>query len=119
MSPQTVPRRANRHAETDAVRDTDDDELLAVLDDEDCRAVLAATSEESLTAKEITERCGIPSSTVYRKLDRLTDAGLLCEELRLRRSGKHTREYRRCVDQVVVSLDESGCRLDPASAGGS
>ncbi|WP_158059269.1 winged helix-turn-helix domain-containing protein [Halorussus halophilus] len=86
--------------------------LLETLDDSDCRTVLKATSDESLSAREISEVCGIPLSTTYRKLDLLTEAGLLEERTRLRRSGKHTSEYARQVDDITVSVDaDSGFEL--------
>ena len=96
----TLEQRSERAGRTEPSTAT----LFSVLDDEDCRVVLAATGEEALTAAELGERCDIPSSTVYRKVEQLTEAGLLEERLRVRRSGKHAQEYRRCVDEIVVSL---------------
>lgn len=91
--------------------DGDVEELLAALEDADCRAVLEATGEEALTAGELEEHCDIPSSTVYRKVELLTEVGLLEEQLRVRRSGKHTREYRRRVDQLSLSICSDGTEL--------
>jgi len=87
------------------------EELLAALEDADCRAVLEATGEEALSAAELGEHCDIPSSTVYRKVELLTEAGLLEEQLRVCRSGKHTREYRRKVDTLSLSIDADGTEL--------
>lgn len=86
-------------------------DLLGALEDADCRALLEATGEEALSASELGERCDIPSSTVYRKVEQLTEAGLLEEQLRVSRSGKHTREYRRRVDQISLSIDAGGTEL--------
>ncbi|MBP1987025.1 winged helix-turn-helix domain-containing protein [Halolamina salifodinae] len=86
-------------------------EMLAALDDPDCRSVLEATGEDSLSAKEIVERCEIPSSTAYRKIEQLIDVGLLREQIRVRSSGNHTREYRRSVDHVGLSLGDDGSEL--------
>ncbi|MFB6207484.1 MAG: helix-turn-helix domain-containing protein [Haloglomus sp.] len=82
--------------------------VLSALDDPDCRGILDATGEEALTAREIAEACDLPTSTTYRKLDELTEASLLEERVRLRRSGKHASEYVRAVDDVVVTLGEGG-----------
>jgi DNA-binding transcriptional ArsR family regulator len=82
--------------------------LLEALNDPDCRDILDATSDVALTAAEVSETCDIPLSTTYRKLDHLTDAGLLEEGTRIRNSGKHTSEYRRLVESVIVSLTPSG-----------
>jgi DNA-binding transcriptional ArsR family regulator len=85
--------------------------LLDALDDADCRRILAATDDDALSASEIAETCSLALSTTYRKLDRLTDAGLLSEQLRVCRSGKHTSEYRRAVDDVTVSVSPDGVQL--------
>lgn len=86
-------------------------ELLAVLDDQDCRAVLEATGEEPLTAKEIARSCDLSSSTTYRKIDRLVDAGLLTEGIRISGTGKHASEYSRAVDRVELSIGDTGTEL--------
>lgn len=85
--------------------------VLDALDDEECRAILEATRQESLTAAEISEECDLPSSTAYRKIDCLDDADLLTEELRIRRSGKHVSEYACAVDDVTLSVGDSGVEL--------
>ncbi|MFC6942504.1 helix-turn-helix domain-containing protein [Salinirubellus sp. GCM10025818] len=83
-------------------------QLLNALDDADCRAILDATDEEALTANEVSEAHDLPLSTTYRKLDLLTEAGLLEERTRIRQSGKHASEYTRLVDDVVISLGTRG-----------
>lgn len=82
--------------------------LFEALDDPDCRDILEASTEESLSTKEVSHACNIPLSTTYRKLDRLTAAGLLEESTRIHPDGKHASEYTRVVDDVIVSLDEAG-----------
>ena len=82
--------------------------LLDVLQDPACRDILEATSDEALSANEISETCDLPLSTAYRKLELLTEADMLVERTRIRRSGKHTSEYGRVVEGVVVSVAEPG-----------
>jgi DNA-binding transcriptional ArsR family regulator len=81
--------------------------ILTALEDPDCRALLEATTDEALTASELTDRCEVPRSTTYRKLEQLTEAGLLEERVRLSTDGKHASEYRRTFDDVTISLGES------------
>lgn len=83
-------------------------DVLAALDDDACRAILEATSDESLTAAELSEQCDIPTSTAYRKVEKLTEAGLVDERVRINTSGKHATEYRKCFDDVVVSVADGG-----------
>jgi DNA-binding transcriptional ArsR family regulator len=82
--------------------------LLDAFDDAYCRAIPDATSERALSAREISEACELPLSTTYRKLKQLTDADLLDEGTRICRTGKHASEYRRVVEDVVVSIDAHG-----------
>lgn len=79
--------------------------MLHALQDDDCRAVLDATGETPLSASELAEECDLPLSTAYRKLETLTDTGLLTEQTRLSPDGKHASEYIRAVDEVVVDAD--------------
>ena len=104
-----IPATENRHPEAlseERLRGEELTDLLALLDDPDCRAVLEATGERPMSAKEIVEHCEIPSSTAYRKIDRLLEAGLLQEGIRLRSSGKHTSEYRRCLEHVALTIED-------------
>ena len=94
------------------------EEILGAFDDAGCRKILNATSDEALSAKEIEEACDLAQSTAYRKLDRLTDAGLLEEGLRLRRSGNHTAEYAARLDEFVLSVSPGdGVQLRIAERG--
>lgn len=58
-----------------------------------------------MTAAEIEEACGIPTSTLYRKLDRLADASLVAEGTEIRADGHHATVYRVAFEEVVVDLD--------------
>ncbi|WP_435066948.1 helix-turn-helix domain-containing protein [Haloplanus sp. C73] len=98
--------RYDRRTEETTIDDADDVQaILHALQDDDCRAVLDATGERSLSASELAEQCDLPLSTAYRKLETLTDAGLLTEQTRLSPEGKHASEYARAVDEVVVDAD--------------
>lgn len=79
--------------------------LLDALEDVDCRSILEATSDEPLSASELSDTCDLPLSTTYRKLDKLTEAGLLSEEVRLSHTGKHTSEYVLSVSDVQLTVD--------------
>lgn len=81
------------------------DTLLDALEDQDCRTILEAASGQALSAAELSEACDLPLSTTYRKVDQLADAGLLEEQVRLSRSGKHTNEYILGVENVQFSVD--------------
>jgi DNA-binding transcriptional ArsR family regulator len=101
-----TPPRVERSPDETTVADADEVQaILYALQDDDCRAVLDATGEASLSASELADACDLPLSTTYRKLDTLTEAGLLAERTRLSPDGKHTSEYVRAVDEVLVDAD--------------
>ena len=78
--------------------------LMSALEDADCRAILEATSDEALAAAELCDACDLSSSTAYRKVDLLTEAGLLEESVRLSQSGTHTSEYSLAVSDLEIDL---------------
>lgn len=92
----------------DPLADDDDPELetvLGVLYDEDCRAIVQQL-DEPLTAREIVKRCDIPRSTLYRKLDQLTEASLLYEGTEIREDGSHASRYEIDFREVIVTCDD-------------
>lgn len=86
-------------------RDRQAIETLDLLGDESCRSILRATTGRSMTVSEIEAACEIPSSTAYRKLDRLTSASLLETDVRIGSDGPHATEYRQSVTDLLVTLD--------------
>lgn len=80
-------------------------EICAALDDPDCREIIRRL-EEPMTASELHERCDIPQSTLYRKLELLTDATLLEESTEIRRDGHHASRYSVAFDEIVLELDD-------------
>lgn len=80
--------------------------VLDALDDPDCRSIIRAL-EEPMTATEICDACDLPSSTAYRKLDRLTEADLLTEGTQLRADGHHASVYDVAFEEVVVALESN------------
>lgn len=84
----------------------DIEEVLAILADKDAQTIIR-TLEEPMTAQELHEQCDIPESTLYRKLDRLTDTGLLHQQTRIRRDGRHTSEYVTAFTDITISRSEN------------
>lgn len=108
MVPFRISSNANRHI----VEEEEINQVLDALEDKDCRDILEVTTEEALSASELSEVCGLPLSTTYRKLEKLTETGLLDERVRLSTSGKHTSEYAVDVSDIQFSIDaEHGVSL--------
>lgn len=105
----TSPSGREEFANSQQVISSDDsvETILTAFNDDDCRRILESVSDsdDCLSAAEISERCDVPLSTTYRKLELLTDAKLLDERLRICQSGRHTSEYDQAVDDVRISVD--------------
>ena len=80
--------------------------VLDALGDEGARTIIKALSEPR-TATELSERCDIPLSTMYRKLDALVDASLLCEQTQIKRNGQHTTRYVRNFERLTIEVAEA------------
>lgn len=80
--------------------------VLEALNDTDCRAILRATAEP-MTATDLVDECDIPRSTVYRKLELLSDASLVHEQDSINPGGGRTTTYERDFDDVMISMDEN------------
>jgi DNA-binding transcriptional ArsR family regulator len=111
--PSAIPATPEFETRDTAIvaRPSDVQSLLELLTDADCRAILTATTDEALTAREVSEDVDLPLSTTYRKLEALTDAGFLAEGTRFDSDGSHPSQYRRAVADVVVSVAADGAAL--------
>ncbi len=59
------------------VDDEKKDAILEIMSDKYCRAIIESTMNVPKAAIEISAECGIPISTVYRRLQNLHDSKLL------------------------------------------
>lgn len=106
IAPQRPQSRNREEGAQRVMKGGEAQTLFEVLRDVDCRAILDETGSDALSAKEISEACDLPLSSTYRKVDMLTETGLLEERTRIRQSGKHPSEYIRVVEEVLVSIDD-------------
>lgn len=106
-------------------RDVSDDpalgDLLDILSDDYAREILAATSVSPMSAYEIAEECDMSPPTVYRRIERLQEFGLVDEETRVEPSGNDYKVYSATLREVSLSLDEGTFeavvdRLEPEEA---
>jgi len=81
------------------------EDVLSTLGDEPTRTIIETLSEP-MTANELSEACDIPLSTMYRKLDQLTEASLVTESTEIRQGGQHTTRYELDFTEIVILLTE-------------
>lgn len=99
-------RSASRDGDPFAPNPPDPQDVLDALDDPDCRTIIEHL-ETPMTATELSDACGIPCSTMYRKLTLLSDAALLDERIEFRTDGKHRTRYVIAFDEVRIVLDDA------------
>lgn len=79
--------------------------VLDALDDSGCRKIVQSLTEP-MSAKEVSNRCDIPLTTTYRKLELLETASLVDEQTEIRSDGHHTNRYRNDFEELRVRLDD-------------
>lgn len=79
-------------------------EIINVLGNKYNPEILTATNEPQ-SAQQISERLDVPIATAYRRIDELTEAGLLRHEDRvLSDEHRRTNVYRRNVDEIRIDF---------------
>lgn len=81
--------------------------VLEALGDPDCQSILSETTEP-MTANELEDACEIPQSTLYRKLELLSDASLVQERDTINPKGGRVTYYERAFTDVKISMDDDG-----------
>lgn len=82
--------------------------VLDVLGDEKSRTILAEIAERRRSAKALSEACNVSLPTVYRRLEALTDCGLVAEETQVTDDGNHYNVYVATFERAIVTLSEAG-----------
>ena len=97
--------------------------MLEALGDGTCRAILQTLGEAGrpLTARDLTRDCTASQTSVYRKLDQLTEAGLVEERDELDPDGHRRSRYLPAAGQIEILLGAARgvevTLLRPASSG--
>ena len=85
--------------------DEGDDEVLALLEDEYARAILAELTTEPMSVSELCTACEISDATAYRRLERLQAADLVTDQQVVDSDGHHFKRYITTVEDVTVTFD--------------
>ena len=79
--------------------------VLEAFADPDCREILTVLATPR-SAGDVAERCDLPRTSAYRKLEALADADLVRTGTAFRADGHHEKTYERTATGVSVLLDE-------------
>lgn len=82
------------------------DEVLELLGEQRVRQILAATSREPHSAKELSEACDVAPSTIYRQVEDMVANDLLIERRQFEADGSHHSVYESNVDHLDVDIDD-------------
>jgi predicted transcriptional regulator len=87
-------------------------EISDLLADETTQRILIETNEESMSADELSDACGVSPQTVYRRLERLQEYDLVTEAVELDDDGHHHKVYTATLDRVTITLTADGFSVD-------
>ncbi|MFP9192704.1 winged helix-turn-helix domain-containing protein [Natronosalvus vescus] len=87
-------------------------DILALLDDEYARAILTETSVEPMSASTLSDRCDASLPTIYRRLDRLRECGLISEQTELAPDGNHYSVYEASLERLELTLEDGTLSLE-------
>lgn len=77
---------------------------LELLSDDHARTILQAISDTPRPARELIEVCEGSKPTVYRRLKRLEEAGLVDSSIVLRADGHHRKEFSTDFERVTLDF---------------
>lgn len=104
MTEQTQHSQAEDETGCVIQEDTQIEEVLAALKNDRCRKIMCEADQEALSADELSDRCEIPLSTVYRVVQRLVEVGVLEKRVRLSSYPQYTHEYALVAETVTIDI---------------
>lgn len=87
-------------------------EIAALLEDEYAHAILIYTSQDSMSATELSEVCDASPSTIYRRIERLQECDLVEDQLRLDRDGHHYKAYSASLERITIDLADGAFEIE-------
>ena len=91
---------------------SEEEAVLSLLNDEYARTIIVKTYREPSSASALSTACDADPSTVYRRIGRLEDSGLLDAQQRLDPEGHHYKEYTARLEHVGVNVTTDGLDVD-------
>jgi predicted transcriptional regulator len=107
MSTQLTAPQAKRAADQSQTEPTTE-ELLDLFGDEYTRRVYEAVAERPRSGREVADAADVSRPTAYRRLNDLSDAGLVRTEMVLSEDGHHRERFEAVAESLSVSLGDDG-----------
>lgn len=99
---------ADRTGTDTAVVITPGKEVLEVLSDEYTHTLLEALSDSPQPARSLVEDCDMSRPTVYRRLNRLQEYGLVRTTTEINPDGHHRKLFEATLDRLTVGIGADG-----------
>lgn len=87
-------------------------DVLDLLGDEYVRTILVEARGEPKSVDALSDACSADPSTIYRRVERLREAGLLVDHQRLDPGGHHYKEYTTAPRTVTLRIDPDGYEVE-------
>lgn len=104
MTEQTQHPHADDEIACAIQEDSEIEEAVGALKNDRCRRIIRETDQEPLSADELSDRCEIPLSTVYRVVQQLVDIGILEKRVRLSSYPQYTHEYALVPQTITIDI---------------
>jgi predicted transcriptional regulator len=88
------------------------DDVLTLLAADHTQTILGHIHDSPTPARSVVEVCDASRTTVYRRLNRLVDAGLVDTRMTYDPDGHHRTVFETTVDEITLDLTADGYALD-------
>lgn len=106
MSPPQLPQTDPVDGPTETEHDAEP--LLALLDADYTQTILRETRTDPRPARALADTCDASRTTIYRRLNRLEDAGLVTSHIAHDPDGHHRTVYEATLESVTLDVTDDG-----------
>lgn len=92
--------------------DGDVSRVVDLLGDDYARTILVHARDDPKSVEVLSDECDAAPSTIYRRVERLVEAGLLEVHQQLDPDGHHYKEYAARLDEVSITLEADGFSVE-------
>lgn len=108
MSLTHLRRKDDVHGQAESTPDQDAEALLGLLDADYTQTILEATRDEPRPARALADACDASRTTIYRRLNRLEDAGFVESHIAHDPDGHHRTVYEATLESVTLDVTDDG-----------
>ncbi len=106
---------SGRESSTRVCEDNPPREILTLLGDDHVQTILSVTSEQPMSASELSDMCNVSPATIYRRLEQLVEHDLVSAQDEIAADGNHFKKYEATVEHIDVRLDQGEFQVNVGS----